>query len=445
MDSDDSMSYSYDNGVVRAMPTATAEERQAVERERRKRQQKRNRCFPAGAQLRMVDGSVVRIEHLQLGDAVQIITASATSAYAAVHTISHANAAVEKVYCYATAAGRNITAECNNFIPAINASCVGSCNTYAETSLKIMGDLEVGDTIFEANSGTATASAVVVTAVGTDVLQGLYHLHANVETAALVVDGFVVSELANLDVVFGATSVEDGSSALTAASSLAQEGLTTSIEARGDVTPPPTAGNASTYLTPRVQMGLLRLSHLMYSSLGATLKAQFDAKFLVSNWFFESATEADVRTVFLLGEAFAKTADDQSSLHLTEQPRLAAEGFTSAVGATSIFEVVTFLFDAGDFFSNPQATNFSLTQVLDRTGFLAVLGGDNVTIESIDNIIGEEPPSDTTVIRTVIFICASVLALLLVCALYFRFCKPHKRGKRQATIGVISSSIETNN
>jgi hypothetical protein len=216
---------------------------------------------------------VARIEQVQLGNSIQIITVSAASSYAAVHTITHADAAAEVLYCYATAAGRNITAECNNFIPAIHTSCVAPCNTYAETSLKRVAHLEVGDKIFEANSGTATASAVVVTAVGTEVLQGAYHLHANVETAALVVDGFVVSELVSLDTFFGHPNVVDA--AWTEASSAVQEGLTTSIESRGDVRPPPTGWKASTYLTPRAQMGLLRLSQLVYSSLGAALKAQF--------------------------------------------------------------------------------------------------------------------------------------------------------------------------
>jgi hypothetical protein len=121
---------------------------------------------------------------------------------------------------------------------------------------------------------------------------------------------------------------------------------------------------------------------------GATLKSQLDAKVLVSNWFLEHATEADVQTVSLLGEAFgfAKAADDPLKSHLTRQPPLAVETFTSAVGAISFLDAITFLFSAGDFFSNPQA-NFdgaSLAQFMNRTGLLAVLSGDNVAIKIID-------------------------------------------------------------
>ena len=388
----------------------------------------RTNCFPAGAQLRTANGGVVDIEQIQLGDAVKIITASGTCSYADVHTISHANAEQAATFCYATAAGRNITAECNNFVPAINNSCVGSCDTYAETTLKTMRKLEVGDVIFAATDGTANPFAVVVSAVGTVRLQGLYHLHANVETATLVVDGFVVSELVNLQSYPGRSPPTDGSSsqphplneepssmgprwslvrtasnasqdlceivlgdvllcltpladnAAPANAHMALHGLQSAIEARGDARPIQVGGNATAILTPRAQMGLLRLAHLMYDSLGATLKSLADAKFLMSEWFFKSASETDVKYLHLLGEAFANTADDPERIHLTAQPPLTTEGFTSAVGATSLFHVLTSLFNAGDFFSPSQDTEWSVTEVFRRTGLLAVLSGGNLTV-----------------------------------------------------------------
>ena len=382
-------------------------------------------CFPAGAKLLTESGTVVGIEEVHLGDSVQIIGASGASSFAAVHTISHADADRAITFCYATAAGRNLTAECDNFVPAINTWCTGSCDTYAESGLKTMRDLEVGDVLFTSIDGAATVTAAAVTAVGTVVLQGLYHLHANPRTAMLVVDGFVVSELVNLETATGGkallhenaavvgseefdalavslksvftTSSQMAEQVLAAVWSnetynvsqvlesapMAHEGLKAAIEASSGARP---AGigeigdNVTTVLTPRAQMGLLRLSHLMYSMLGNTLKSRADAKLLISDWFFTSASKEDVKHLYLLGEAFAATTDDASSIHLTEQPPLNTSSLVSAVGATSIFHALNMLFEAGDFFSNASDTDWSLTEVLQRTGILAILSNRNVTV-----------------------------------------------------------------
>ena len=376
-------------------------------------------CFPAGAQLRTESGTVLNIEDVRLGDRVQIIGAAGTSSFAAVHTISHADADRVAAFCYATADGRNVTAECNNFVPAGNAS------NYSESRLKTMRDLEVDDVIFTAFDGAATVSAAVVTAVGIVSLQGLYHLHANVATAVIVIDGVVVSELANLNSVTGDSTIlrdfsgislsSDFNNAVSLAASDMQKvvnstlemimngannvstppafrhafvpsalaGLQAAIEASSGTKPVGIGENITTVFTPRAQMGLLRLAHLMFASLGTALKNQADAKLLLSEWFFTSASQDDIKHLYLLGEAFAATVGDTSTLHLTEQPTLTTSGLVSAIGATSIYHALSFLFDTG-FFSNANDGDWSLTDVLDRTGILAVLRGGSVTVGEVD-------------------------------------------------------------
>ena len=285
-----------------------------------------------------------------------------------------------------------------------------------------MRDLEVDDVIFTARDGAATVSAAVVTAVGTVVLQGLYHLHANVATAVIVVDGVVVSELANLSSVTGDATILRNFSGISLSSDFnnavsltasdmhkvvnstlenmimngannastppafrhvfvpsALAGLQAAIEASSGTKPVGIGENITTVFTPRAQMGLLRLAHLMFASLGTTLKSQADAKLLLSEWFFTSASRDDIKHLYLLGEAFAATVADNSTLHLTEQPTLTTSGLVSAIGATSIYHALSFLFDTS-FFSNANDRDWSLTDVLDRTGILAVLRGGNITV-----------------------------------------------------------------
>lgn len=439
--------------------------------------EKLTHCFPAGAQLLTESGRVVLIEEVQLGDVVQIIDRTGGSSFAVVHTISHADASQAVEFCYATAGGRNVTAECANYLPTIEGNA--SSPSYISSRLKTMRDLAVGDMLFTAVDGAATVSSAVVSEVGTVVLQGLYHIHANVGTATLVVDGFVVSELVDLDSTTGNPSAAtdgmgtiervvtmlqaearhvhnvSGNASVTMESgptaSSAQEGLTSAIEVRSGATPTGIGANVTTVLTLRSQMGLLRLSHLMHSSLGAERKSQADAKLLRSNWFFGAASREDLEHLYLLGESFAATTDDPTTIHLTAQPPLTTSGLTSTLGSTSIYHMLMFLFEAGDFFSSANDMDWSLTGIMNRTGVLAVLssGDANVTVGEVEvtaptgvgvpDIAPLPSPSPAAsasasfpVVVVILGIVACIAVVLVVVILRRRHSKQYKVGVKPA-------------
>ena len=95
-------------------------------------------------QLWSAGGSALSIEEAQLGDSIQIVGASGATSFAAVHTISHANAEREIEYCYATAGGQNLTAVCKSYVPA---SCNACDRTYSKSQLKTIRKLHTPQTI----------------------------------------------------------------------------------------------------------------------------------------------------------------------------------------------------------------------------------------------------------------------------------------------------------
>ncbi|KAJ1458373.1 hypothetical protein M885DRAFT_562121 [Pelagophyceae sp. CCMP2097] len=273
--------------------------------------------FPADARVRVPGGVTKRMEDVNYGDLVLVVSAGAKDRFEEVHTISHANATASEEYVVLNSsrldgsAPKALRLWPDNMLPVCAAPA--GAPKLADCPLAPAHRVRPGMAVRRLGAGGAPELAVV-TAVSLETLVGSYHVHANWENCLLYVDDHVVAEFP----------------------------LLTSANATADATHNATVPLASI-------AGNIRLSEYLYRAprrplpprtLGKAVKASFDGRF-VRTEFLESVSGSGERGAFWdVGAAFGPPSANDSNVHATAGQRLSHVEFFSTAATGSFAALV---------------------------------------------------------------------------------------------------------
>lgn len=144
-------------------------------------------CFPAGATVRLEDGSVKAMRELALGDRVQVVKPDGSLGYEAIYLMTHKDPGTAGRYLkIALASGQTLSLSPRHFIP----TAADTDSQWGSHVLKGADELKIGDVVWY-QSGTGTMLPSKVTAMTASTEAGVFN--PMTASGTIVVDGVVAS------------------------------------------------------------------------------------------------------------------------------------------------------------------------------------------------------------------------------------------------------------